>query len=202
MERRFTVAGILAPVVVLGGSLVLSHVQRSYMNELGWDVWPSGLALGPHGWGAVVVFLGFAALYIAFLLSVCRLASWSRLARGGSRVALALGSGTALLPFNTDRPGADMTWHGALHGAGYLALLASLLVLFVAVLPGLIRRGGRAWRATPAALLLIPFAWTGPNDTVASNYIFFAIPFTVLAAMTIVLLRMPSPPATGATSSV
>ena len=201
MERRAALAGILAPVVVLGGSLVLSHAQRSFMDELGWDVWPSGLALGPHGWGAIAVFLGFAALYIAFLLGVCSLASWSRRARRGSRVALTLGAGTALLPFNTDRPGADMSWHGALHGAGYLALLASLLVLFVTVLPGLIRRGGRAWRATPGALLLIPFAWTGPNETVTSNYLFFALPFTLLAAMAIVLLRIPATSTASATGS-
>lgn len=201
MERRVALAGVLAPVFLLGGSLVLSHSQRSFMDELGWDVWPSGLALGPHGWGAVTVFLGFAALYIAFLVGVCRLADWSRLARRGSHVALVLGSGTALLPFSTDRPGADMSWHGALHGAGYLALLASLLVLFATVLPGVIRRGGRGWLAAPAALVLIPFAWTGPNDTVTSNYIFFAVPFTLLAAMALVLLRVPASSPAGVVGS-
>ena len=190
MRRRLAFTGALAPAVVLGGSLLLSHAQRSFMDRLGWDVWPSGLALGPHGWGQVAAFVVFAALYITFLLSACALADWSRLSRRGSRVALVLGSVTALLPFNTDHPDAEITWHGALHGAGYLALLASLLVLFVTVLPGLIRRGGRAWRIAPLALLLIPLVWTAPNDTVAGSYLFFAIPFTVLAAIALVLSRV------------
>ena len=33
-----------------------------------------------------------------------------------------------------------MTWHGALHAAGYVALMISMLVAFISLYPGLIRR--------------------------------------------------------------
>ncbi|MEP6665101.1 MAG: hypothetical protein ABJA81_01520 [Nocardioidaceae bacterium] len=187
MKRRIAVLGFLAPIVWLGGSLLMSYDERLFMDRLGWDVWPSGLSLGPDGWGQIAIFLLFAALYITLLTEVVLAAKWGRLARMGSRIALGVGSATPLLAFNTDPMNAKMTWHGALHAAGYLTLLLSMLVLFVSVLPGLIRRAGRAWRLAPLALLLIPFAWTGPNSKVTSNYLFFAVPFTLLAATSLVL---------------
>ncbi len=180
-------AGVAAPVVWLGGALVMSHAQRGFMDRLGWDVWPSGLALGPYGWGQILVFLVFAVLYIAFATYAVSCATWSGLARWGSRVVLLGAVITPLLAFRTDPPNSDVTWHGALHAVGYVALVSSMLVAFIALYPGLIRRAKGRWRWAPLPLALIPFAWLAPNAEVTGNYLFFAVPFTVFAALALVL---------------
>ena len=187
--------GVAAPAVWLGGALVMSHVQRDFMQELGWDVWPSGLALGPYGAGQVLVFLVFAGLYLAFAACAVRVATWSRLARFGSRAALAGAVLTPLLAFHTDAPGHDATWHGVLHAVGYFGLVASMLVALVTLSPGLLRRAPRAWRSAPAALVLVPFAWLAPNATVTRSYLLFAVPFTLLAALALALGHCGRPPA-------
>jgi hypothetical protein len=45
----------------------MGFAEQDFMeHDLGWDVWPSGLALGPHGWGQIVVFVLFVAAYLTF----------------------------------------------------------------------------------------------------------------------------------------
>lgn len=188
---RTALSGVAAPVVWLGGALVMSYDERKFMDRLGWDVWPSGLALGPHGWGQIVVFLVFAGLYVAFARYVVARATWSRLARWGARSMLVGASLTPLLAFKTDPMNNDMTWHGALHATGYVALMLSLLTAFVTVLPGLIRRRPPGWRLAPIAVLLIPFAWLAPTQEATANYLFFAVPLAVLAALALVLASDP-----------
>lgn len=190
--------GAVAPVVWLGGAVAMSYDERAFMNRLGWDVWPSGLALGPDGWVQILIFLTFAALYIAFALSVRVVATWSRLARLGGRLLLGLACVTPLLAFRTDPPTHDITWHGALHATGYVGLMLSLLVAAVTLLPGLVRRRISELKWAAPALLLVPFAWTAPNDKATSNYLFFAIPMTLLAALALMLTRVERPPATRA----
>lgn len=187
MKDELAWTGVAAPTVWLGGALVMSYIERDFMQDLGWDVWPSGLALGPYGAGQVLVFLVFASLYTAFAAYAVRVATWSRFARFGSRAALAGAVLTPLLAFQTDPPGSDATWHGVLHAVGYLALMVSLLIATVTLSPGLLRREIRAWRSAPAALALIPFAWLAPNATVTNGYLFFAVPFTLLAALALAL---------------
>ena len=199
--------GVAAPTVWLGGALVMSHVERDFMRELGWDAWPSGLALGPHGAGQVLVFLVFAGLYTTFAVHAARVATWSRLARFGSRAALAGAVLTPLLAFQTDPPGRDATWHGVLHAVGYFALVASVLIALVTLSPGLLRREPRAWRSAPAALALVPLALLAPNATVRSSYLVFAVPFTLLAALALALRHSCRPAAlpeqrTGGAASV
>lgn len=189
MDGRWLWAGVAAPVVWLGGSVAMSYDERAFMDRLGWDIWPSGLSLGPDGWGQIVVFLVFAALYIAFALALRAVARWSRLARGGARLVAVLAFVTPLLAFRTDRPQDGMSWHGVLHAAGYVALMLSLLLIVVTVLPGLVRRRPTELRWAALAGLLIPFAWAAPNAEATSNYLFFAIPFTLLAAVAVLLMR-------------
>lgn len=185
-------AGVAAPAVWLGGALVMSHAQRGFMNRLGWDVWPSGLALGPYGWGQILVFLVFAMLYIAFATYAVSCATWSSLARWGSRFLLAGALITPLLAFKTDPPNSNVTWHGALHAIGYVALVSSMLVAFIALYPGLLRGAKGEWRWAPLAVAFIPFAWLAPYAEVTGSYLFFAIPFSLLAALAIVLREVGS----------
>lgn len=190
--------GAVAPVVWLGGALGMSYDERGFMDRLGWDVWPSGLALGPDGWAQILIFLAFAGLYIAFALSVRPVAQWSSLARWGGRLLVGLACVTPLLAFRTDPPRHGSTWHGALHAIGYVGLMLSLLVAAVTLLPGLVRRRAAELKWAWPALLLVPFAWIAPNDKATSNYLFFAIPMTFLAVLALVLARVERPPATRA----
>lgn len=81
-----------------------------------------------------------------------------------------------------------MTWHGALHAVGYVALMVSMLLALALLYPGLVRRTSlRQWRLAPLALLLLPPAWAAPNGKATSNYLFFAAPFVALAAVALVL---------------
>ena len=67
-----------------------------------------------------------------------------------------------------------------------LTLLVSLLLMF----PGLLRSSDPSqWRLTPLALLLVPAAWFLPDPKATSNYLFFAIPFTLLAVLALRLAR-------------
>jgi hypothetical protein len=103
---------------------------------------------------------------------------------------------TPLLAFRTDPMDATTTWHGALHAVGYVALMLSMFIAFVTLYPGLIRRSpARAWRPAPLALLLLPPAWLAPNDTATSSYLFFAVPFTLLAGLSLVLATGGAPSA-------
>jgi hypothetical protein len=188
-------AGVAAPVVFLGGALLMSNVERDFMDRLGWDVWPSGLALGPVGWGEILVFIVFAALYITFALYVRDRARWSRVSTWGGYLMLGGAGFSLLLAFKTDRMNADITWHGALHAAGYGALMISMLIAFVLIYPSLIRRSSiTQWKMAPAALLLIPPAWLMPTSEGTSGYLFFAIPFVLLAVLALVLGRSPIDP--------
>lgn len=189
MDRRALWAGAAAPAVWQGGALLMSYDERAFMDRLGWDVWPSGLALGPDGWGQILVFLVFAGLYVAFAMAALAVVRWSRPARWGARVFAGLALLTPLLAFRTDPPGRDMTWHGALHAIGYVALVLTLLTAVVTVLPGLVRRRAADLRWAAFALLLIPFAWLAPNAKATSGYLFFAIPMTLLAVLAVLLAR-------------
>ena len=183
-------AGVAAPVVWLAGAAVMSFVEEDFMtHDLGWDVWPSGLALGPHGWGQILVFVLFDLAYLTF---AAFLLAWSptRWTTWAARV-FSVGAVLALgLPFRTDRPDADVTWHGVLHAVGYAGMMLTLLVALLMLYPAVVRGStGRSWGLAPFALLLLPPAWLLPDPEATSNYLFFAAPFTLLAALALRLAR-------------
>jgi hypothetical protein len=64
--KRLAPLGVLGPLVFLVGVILVSWSERDFMAELGWDQWPSGTALGPHGWATVLVFLLTGACQITF----------------------------------------------------------------------------------------------------------------------------------------
>lgn len=203
MSKTIALAGVAAPVVFLGGAGVLSWAERDFMeHDLGWDVWPSGLALGPVGWGQVAVFLAFSALLVVFSVHLVGVPAPTRPARGGALV-LAVGSlVSVLLAFRTDPPGADVTWHGVLHAVGYVVMMLALLVGMAMTYPSRIRRStAQQWALAPLALLLPLGALLMPTPTASANYFFFAVPFTLLAALALRAVRddlapsaAPTPP--------
>lgn len=73
MERTVRVgaiAGAVAPYLFLLGTIGISWLQEDFMEELGWDEWPSGLALGPNGWLQMADFIVLGVLLSAFALAV------------------------------------------------------------------------------------------------------------------------------------
>ena len=115
-----------------------------------------------HRWAGLVATLGFGTAALGALLSV----------------------------FPTDVPGEPASWHGLLHGAGFVLLMLGNLVAFVAA--GLALRGapgwGRLWAysiANPAAAVLVTVV-LAPLDQVA----FYATLAVLLAYYSVLGLRM------------
>lgn len=186
-DRRWVAAGFAASAVWLLGALAMSWLERDFMAGLGWDVWPSGLALGPWGWLQIVVFLVFAATLIGYAWSL-RGVELPRVARWGSRILLAGAVISPLLAFRTDPPDHGVTWHGALHATGYLAMMLGLLVSLLLLLPFAVRRAGaRQWAVAALALLLLPPAALMPPEAGAGQYLFFAVPMTLLSVQSLLL---------------
>jgi hypothetical protein len=186
-DRTLLAAGFVASAVWLLGALSMSRLERGFMDGLGWDVWPSGLALGPWGWIQIVVFLAFAVALIAYAWTLVRI-PLPRVSRWGSRILLVGAVISPLLAFRTDPPGHGTTWHGALHATGYLAMMLGILVSLMLVLPVAIRRAGpRQWAVAALALLLLPPAALMPEEAGAGQYLFFAVPMVLLSLESLLL---------------
>jgi Protein of unknown function (DUF998) len=186
--RPGTLAGAVAPYLFLLGAVGISRLEEDFMDALGWEVWPSGLALGPHGWLQTANFVVFGLLLIAFAWAVAAIPA-RRSAMTAAPVLLALaGVAATMLAFETDPPDADETWHGIVHGIAYLIWLGSI-VLAYPLIWWRVRRHP-AWTETPwwpsfLAVLLFPPALLLPDSESGGNYLFFAVVLTPLAAIAI-----------------
>jgi hypothetical protein len=136
--RLAALAGMIAPVffaIVVAG---LTIVDADFMRTLGWNPtgpvidWPSGLAMGPHGWLMTVTFFVCGAL-MAFLAYGLKLALRDRLA-----TTLLMLAGFAMMGLVfTSQPTigrTSYTWHGFLHDAFFV-------VLGVTLMPGMLLLG-------------------------------------------------------------
>jgi uncharacterized protein DUF998 len=181
--RAGAIAGALAPFVFLLATVGISWLENDFMERLGWDVWPSGLALGPHGWLQIVNFIGLGILLIAFALAVRAVPPRNRWVRVAPVLLALAGVAAVMLAFRTDPPDRDETWHGILHGAAYLTWLGSLVISYPLTWWRL--RGSSVWGKPrwPAALalLLFPPVLLLPDSGAAGNYEFFAAALTPLA---------------------
>jgi hypothetical protein len=172
--RVGAVAGALAAYVFLLGTIAISWLEEDFMDQLGWEVWPSGLALGPHGWLQTLNFVVFGALQIAFALAVAAIPAQRR-AMTAAPVLLALaGVGAVLLVFETDPPDVDETWHGLVHGLAYLTWLGSIVIAYPFTWWRVRRHA--VWTHAPRwpsmlAVLLVPPVLLLPDDESAGNYI-------------------------------
>lgn len=191
MERQLragAIAGVLAPFIFLLGTVAISWLEESFMERLGWEVWPSGLALGPDGWLQAVNFIALGVLLIAFALAIRAVparAGWTKAAPIFLGIA---GVAAVMLVFETDPPDRDETWHGLVHGWAYVTWLVALVISYP-ITWWRVRRHA-AWRESrwwPSvlALLLFPPVLLLPDSESAGNYVFFAVAMTPLAAMAI-----------------
>jgi len=135
-------AGMIGPVLFGGVVTPLTILKYDFLLALGWHPlnaptfdWPSGLALGPHGWIMTATFLT-SGLMLTFFASGLRLSlpplPSSRLATFGIFLA---GLALAGLAFTTDPTirSTPATWHGRLHDLSFvllgLTLMPSMLLL-------------------------------------------------------------------------
>lgn len=195
-NRRGAMMGIVAPLFFLVGVVVISWIERDFMNDLGWDVWPSGTALGPYGWAAILIFSITGLCQMAFALTLLTQAGDRLVRKVGAGLLLVSGFGMAMLAFKTDPPDADATWHGILHFAAYLTFFLGLLFAYVVLAWGSWNRLDRSsWRYAPLALL----SWLGmfvlPDGLDASGYLFFALLLTPLLILAMRVLATGGWPA-------
>ena len=195
-SRRGAMMGILAPPFFLVGVVVVSWLERDFMNDLGWDVWPSGTALGPYGWATILIFSITGLCQMAFALSLLTQAGDGLVRKVGAGLLLVSGFGMAMLAFKTDPPDAEATWHGILHVAAYFTFFLGLLLAYVVLAYGSWNRLVRSsWRYAPVALL----PWFGvfalPDGLDAGGYLFFAVLLTPLLILAIRVLATGGWPA-------
>jgi Protein of unknown function (DUF998) len=179
-------AGASAPFAFLLGTIAISWLEADFMDELGWEVWPSGLALGPHGWLQSLNFVALGVLIVVFALGVATVPARSRWTKAAPVLAGLAGIAAALLVFETDPPDVAETWHGIVHGVAYLMWLGAIVLAYPLVWWRV--RRDPAWSEAPLwpallALLLFPPVLLLPDSESSGNYLFFAVVLAPLAAI-------------------
>ena len=135
--RAAAVAGMVGPVLFAATLLALTVLQYDFMLGMGWQpladpagAWPSGLALGPHGWAQNASFVLSGTLLALFA------AGLHLGARGGSWIGPALlclaGAAMALMGFETDpiQSTGPQTLHNLIHDLAFALFVLALLTSF------------------------------------------------------------------------
>jgi hypothetical protein len=193
--RYAAIAGLISSPLFLTTALILSLAQSEFMRALGWDLWPSGLALGPYGWGQVLNFVVLGVLIIAFGLGVGQAVQPGRLSWLGPLFLVVSGAGETLAAFNTDPPNAAASWHGQIHSVAFVVFMISLLIGYLATF---VRRDP-LWRGSRRYLLLaLPLLAFSELPNPWGNLLFFAAILTPLQVMAIWFWRFGRGPRVGA----
>jgi hypothetical protein len=161
------VAGALAPPALVLVLVPLTLASRGFLADADWSaverrdaMWPSILAVGPHGWVMAVLFpaCGFAA--VAFAAALPPLLP-TRTARAVAPLVALIGVALALLAFETDvGPDAGPTWHGVIHDVAYPPIPVAAIAAAALLAAGARREPGWAGLARLSA-------WSAPAFGVA-----------------------------------
>jgi hypothetical protein len=153
--RWAALAGMIAPAWFAVVVTALTIVDAEFMRTLGWNPtgpvidWPSGLAMGPHGWLMTLTFFVCGALMTFFAYGL-KLALRDRLA-----TTLLMLAGIAMMGLVfTSQPTigrTSYTWHGFLHDAFFVALGVTLM-------PGMLLLG-RAFQKNESWKNLSLYTW-------------------------------------------
>lgn len=199
-HRRLRVGGLAGMLVLPVFALtvvLLTWAEWDFLHDLGWTVlhsgdvyYPSSLARGGLGPLQSLNFAVLGALVLGFARG---LRTQFRHRWAGAVATVGLGAvvlAGLLLAFPTDLPGEPSSWHGSLHGVGFLLLVAGNLVAFVA--SGFALRSAPGWglqwvysvaNAPAAILVLIALA---PLDQVS----FYGFVVVLLAWYAVLGARM------------
>jgi hypothetical protein len=153
--RWAALAGIMAPAWFAIVVTALTFVDAEFMRTLGWNPtgpvidWPSGLAMGPHGWLMTLTFFVCGALMTFFAYGL------KLTLRDGLATTLLMLAGIAMMGLVfTSQPTigrTSYTWHGFLHDAFFV-------VLGVTLMPGMLLLG-RAFRKNESWKNLSLYTW-------------------------------------------
>jgi len=195
MRKAAALAGTVGPVLFGAVLIILTLIEYDFMRSLGWEPlglsntdWPSGLALGPHGYIMTAAFL-MNGLFVAFFaLWLLRALPFTRTSRAAAVLLLLAGVAMMGLASTTDPTirTTPATLHGRIHDGCFVTLGTTLfpsMLLF-----GWTFRRIPAWRSlstytwVTAAAAIPTFALKG-----ASFYLFLA---GVLAWTLIVARRL------------
>jgi hypothetical protein len=133
------VAGMVGPALCAVILLVLTAIQYDFMLRLGWQpladptgAWPSGLALGPHGWAQTASFVVSGLLLMLFAAGLHLGAAGGRGSRVGPTLLFIAGAAMALMGFETDpiRRTGPRTLHGWVHDLAFVLFVLALLPAF------------------------------------------------------------------------
>ncbi|MBN2118019.1 MAG: DUF998 domain-containing protein [Anaerolineales bacterium] len=164
--RLAALAGMIAPIVFAVVVTGLTIAEADFMRSIGWDPvspvldWPSGLAMGPHGWLMTVTFFLCGGM-MAFFAWGLKLALQDKLA---TTLLMVAGFAMLGLVFTTDPTirSYPKTWHGFLHD-GFFAILGLTLMPGMLLL-GRVFQQNAQWRNLSiytwgTLALVIPTFW-------------------------------------------
>jgi hypothetical protein len=186
--------------------ILLTVLEYDTLTGFGWTPggshgvnYPSSLALGRFGWAQMANFGLFGILIIGLAIGLYRSVRPGALARVGPVLMGIAGFGLLLSIFPTDTgpPNAPMTWHGAIHGIGFIVFLFPLVLSMFFL--GVSFRGDPGWRGYmwlgPAvgAIALIAFIGLAAILPASVDQIPFYVTLIVLfAGITVIGLRLRS----------
>ncbi len=190
-------AGAVGPVLFAAVLAALTALQYDFMLGIGWrpledpaGAWPSGLALGPHGWLLDATFVVSGTLLMVFAAGLDR--GIRRGSRAGPALLFLSGAAMALLAFETDpiRRTGPRSPHGLVHDASFAVFALSLLLSLFFMwrrMGGDPRWRGHA-RLTLATALICPPCLVLPGLT---YYLFVAAMLLWIEATALRLWRTP-----------
>jgi hypothetical protein len=153
--RWAALAGMIAPAWFAVVVTALTIVDAGFMRTLGWNPtgpvidWPSGLAMGPHGWLMTLTFFVCGALMTFFAYGL------KLTLRDGLATTLLMLAGIAMMGLVfTSQPTigrTSYTWHGFLHDAFFV-------ILGVTLMPGMLLLG-RAFQKNESWKNLSLYTW-------------------------------------------
>lgn len=129
-------AGMMGPVLFGFVIITLTILKYDFLLSLGWHPldaptfdWPSGLALGDHGWIMSATFLLCGLLMTVFASGLRLSLPRSQLTLISTVVLSISGLALAGLAFTTDPTirSTPATWHGRLHDLSFLLLGLTLM---------------------------------------------------------------------------
>ena len=169
-DRRLLTAG-LAAGPVLGLTWLVQGLVRDGYDFTRHPM--SLLALGESGWVQIANFCVTGGLILGCAVGLRRTLADGPGARWAPRLVAAVGAGLIAAGVFTADPGAgfpegapagapQLSWHGILHEASHLAVVAAWIALCFVLRTRFARQGDRAWaRASiavvPVALALVAF---------------------------------------------
>ena len=183
--------------VFVGTVIVLTWLEWDFLHGTGWTVlhehqvnYPSGLARGDLGLLQSLNFLvlGGLALVFGHGLRTRFVHRWSGMIATIGIVAVGLSG--LFSAFVTDLPGEPVSWHGTLHGIGFVLLMLGSAVTSLA--SGLALRGAPGWsRYWVYSLLNTPLA-IGVSGALSplGQVSFYGLVIVMLAWFAVVGMRL------------